>query len=267
MYPSRQHQSRYLAALRRSNVARIAAVSAALVVPTSCAASDSEVFGAEQNPSATAEQATDEQPADEQPTDAVSTGTGGGAATSTSDVVTATPSTESPAAPTTASTAATETPAAAPVGAVFPADAEVEIGFTYAASSTGRVNNPYIAVWVEDTDGNLVRTVSVWFEQSQKGTRWLRDLRQWAALAADVEIDSTVTGATRAPGEYSLVWDGTDDAGNPVAQGQYVLLIESAREHGPYQTTSATITVSDEGFAVTMPDDGELVGASATMTV
>ena len=139
------------------------------------------------------------------------------------------------------------------------------VDFTFAAESSGQVRNPYVAVWVEDADGNYVSTVAVWYEQSNKGMRYLDDLRAWIA-ASNGEVTSTSTGATRSPGTYSVVWDGTDIDGNLVAQGDYVLYVEAAREHGPYEITSAPITIGDAGFSVTLDDNGELVGLSATLT-
>ena len=141
------------------------------------------------------------------------------------------------------------------------------MSFTFAPSSSGgRIENPYIAVWVEDSNGNLVKTISLWFEQSGKGTKYLSDLRQWNSASGQT-VDAATSGATRVAGDYTVVWDGTDLTGEPVAQGEYVLYIEAAHEHGPYEITSTPITIGTDGFAVTLADNGELTGATAELSV
>lgn len=241
MYPLR-HRSRYVEALRRAHVARIAAVGAALAIPTACSNNDADTFAA-----ATAD---------------VASSTTGEATTSSTG---APPSTPTEPTPTTALTTVPATDPATTVAAATaaPAGAEIQIDFTYRPESTAApVRNPYIAVWIEDAGGNLVRTIAVWYQSSIPGPRWLGDLRQWNAVSGGA-MEASFTGATRAPGTYSLVWDGTDDAGNPVADGDYVIWIESAREHGPYSSTSSAFRLSSD-TSVTLPDSGELIGASAT---
>jgi hypothetical protein len=109
-----------------------------------------------------------------------------------------------------------------------------------------------------------VQTISLWYEQSGKGARWLNELRGWYAASGG---SATTSGATRAAGSYSVVWDGTDLDGNLVAQGDYVLYVEAAREHGPYEITSTPITIDGSGFTVALGDEGELTAVSATLTV
>lgn len=256
MFPPRHFSGRYLRAARRAHLARIAAVGAAVVLPAACGGSDADVFGASATsvPAGAAEAVTTTSVTSDEVTEATAT---------TEPVVAAT---DTPAVEAAADEAATTEPVASTASGTFPAGGEMIVEFTYSASSEGRVHNPYVAVWVEDADGNLVSTVGVWYEQSGQGSRWLSDLRQWSA-ASGGDVVASVTGATRTPGSYALVWDGTDDTGAPVAHGEYVLFVESAREHGPYQITSAAITVSDDGFEVELPDDGELVDLTATLTV
>jgi hypothetical protein len=237
MFPPRHANSRYLGKARAAHLARLVAAGAIVVVPAACGGGDAEVFGT----------AT---------TDAAPTAPATSPATTTGPAATIAPATDAP---------ATDAPAAS-TGAAFPAGGELVVDFTFAAeSSDGRVRNPYVAVWVEDGDGNYVATIAVWYEQSDKGTRWIGDLRAWMG-ASNGEVSSTSTGATRAPGSYSVTWDGTDLDGNLVSQGDYVLFVEAAREHGPYEITSAPLTIGDTGFTVTLDDNGELSDLSATLT-
>jgi hypothetical protein len=109
------------------------------------------------------------------------------------------------------------------------------IGFTYSADSSGggggpgggMVRNPYIAVWVEDSSGALVKTVSLWHLQNGRD-RWLSELSQWYQAAGGVETNSS---ATRAAGSYTVVWDLTDLNGAAVKDGTYTVCIEIGRAH------------------------------------
>lgn len=144
---------------------------------------------------------------------------------------------------------------------------EVAISFTYTAGSSsgggpggGMVRNPYIAVWVEDSAGSLVKTLAVWHLQNGQD-RWLSELAKWYAAAGG---DSTSSGATRAPGTYTLVWDRTDTSGKTVANGTYQVFIEAIREHGPYSITSGEIAVSGKAISQTLSDNSEISAAKVT---
>lgn len=49
--------------------------------------------------------------------------------------------------------------------------AAVALHFTYETTSGFGVRNPYIAAWVEDSNGEMVKTLLLLFEQSSKGER------------------------------------------------------------------------------------------------
>ena len=156
-------------------------------------------------------------------------------------------------------TATTQVPA--PSGPAFPVGAQLEVFFTYSASGE-RVRNPYIAVWVETPDGEMVQTISLWLKSSKD--RYLDHLKRWYNAEANLldggginNLDA-IAGASRPAGDYQVVWDGTDVNGNPVAQGEYVLCIEAAREHGPYELVSGPITIGTEAFETSLADNGEL---------
>lgn len=138
------------------------------------------------------------------------------------------------------------------------------IDFTFASTMGGPTRNPYIAVWVEDPDGNLIKTVALWVEQSFKAERYIHEMRGWYDLTGG---DLTMSTATRVAGQYSLLWDGMDDEGNAVQQGEYVVRIEAAREHGPYELVSQTVTVGSESFDATADDQGEVSNVSLRYTV
>jgi hypothetical protein len=176
---------------------------------------------------------------------------------------------------TTVATAAPATPTATtPSGDALPAAAELQIAFTFsAAAGNGRPSkNPYIAVWIEDGSGAMVRTVSLWL-QTGKGQKWWPDLTRWyrqdAARAASggPATADTITGATRTAGDYRVSWDGTDYDGARVAQGQYHVCIEAAREHGPYELIREALTLGAAGFEQALPAENELTRATVTYVV
>jgi FAD:protein FMN transferase len=126
--------------------------------------------------------------------------------------------------------------------------AKLTVSYEINNPSTTRYRRPYVAVWVEDTDGFPVRTLVLWLQEG-RGARWHRDLTRWykqdqvRRLVDGTKLIGTVSAATRPPGKYKAVWDGKDDHGNFVPQGTYTLYIEAAREHGSHQLASETITI------------------------
>lgn len=155
-------------------------------------------------------------------------------------------------------------------GPAFPKGGQLVVKFSFTpGNSGGRVNNPFVVVWIENASGTLVKTVSLWYLPREG--RYVNELRRWyvaesASTQGQTVLDS-VSGATRAPGAYSVMWDGTDDASATVPQGDYFVCIEAAREHGPYELIREKVTIGAKAFATTFTDQGELTAASADFTV
>ena len=57
----------------------------------------------------------------------------------------------------------------------------------------------------------------------------------WVGSGGDRNPDSlrVWTRATRAPGHYTLTWDGKDEEGHALPRGRYRIRIDVNREHGP----------------------------------
>ncbi|MCS7067973.1 MAG: DUF2271 domain-containing protein [Meiothermus sp.] len=138
---------------------------------------------------------------------------------------------------------------------------KLDITFEIAAASGGRYRAPYVAVWLENAQGLPVRTLALWFEQSSKGTRWLPDLRRWYRSGS---LENTVSGPTRLPGRYALSFDGKDDKGNPVSQGDYFVCVEMVREHGPYELFREKVTLAQTPFKRSFNMAGELKEVTLT---
>ncbi len=182
------------------------------------------------------------------------------------------PTTTTTAAPTTTEAPATTTDPATGATADAPTGApavsgEMVISFTYTQAVGGKNERPYVAVWIEDAAGELATTVALWYEQGRRGDRWLDHLSRWfdadlERIAAGGRDDvATVSSATRAPGTYAVVWDGTV-ADFPAIAGDYFVCVEAVREEGPYSLIRQPFTLTGELADTALPADGELSEAS-----
>lgn len=132
----------------------------------------------------------------------------------------------------------------------------------------GKSRRPYVAIWIENSNEDAVRTLVLWLQEERPGPRWHGDLRRWYMNEAARKRDGgrpligTVSGATRPPGKYQAVWDGRDDEGNPLAPGIYILYIEAAREHGTYQLMRQEITWGGNDFEIALDGNEEIKSVS-----
>lgn len=87
------------------------------------------------------------------------------------------------------------------------------------------------AIWVEDSKGNLVRTVFATDYTKSGGYKFRNEsLPLWVeksglANMEQSEIDA-ISGSTPDNGRLTYTWDGTDSKGNPVAAGTYRFYLE-----------------------------------------
>jgi thiamine biosynthesis lipoprotein len=145
---------------------------------------------------------------------------------------------------------------------------ELAVDFEVATQDGFRVRRPYVAVWVENLDGKSVRTLSVWVQQGRKGPKWIPDLRRWyrdersRSQTDGGDLIQTVSSPTREAGKYTLVWDGKNDQGKLVDQGEYTLCIEAARQHGTYQLITQPLKVETKTFRQTLAGNVEIKGAA-----
>lgn len=133
---------------------------------------------------------------------------------------------------------------------------DLTVAFEIIQQGFGRYNRPYVAVWIEDGSGRIVRPLSVWAQTGFKGQRYLEHLTRWSRLNSDVL--STVSGPTRNPGKYSLSWDGKDSKGVLLPQGEYYVNIESAREHGPYALIREKVKLGSAALSSTGDQSGDI---------
>jgi len=107
-------------------------------------------------------------------------------------------------------------------------------------------HRPYIAAWLENADQKVVTTLAVLYDVKKKdngGSKWLKDMRQWWRKAGrDVTMPMDgVSGATKAPGEQSIAVNKA--ALDKLPAGQYVLLVEAAREAGGREVVKVPLTL------------------------
>ena len=94
-----------------------------------------------------------------------------------------------------------------------------------------RMASNQIAVWIEDEDGNYIKTVFATRYTAQGGydhrplslPHW-REASDWDN-ASHHYVDA-VSAATPLSGNHTAVWDCTDDQGLPVSPGTYVYKVE-----------------------------------------
>ncbi len=134
----------------------------------------------------------------------------------------------------------------------LPDSARTTIGFAFAVlSGWGMVRNPFLAVWIENEKGELVRSV---FVRELEGINTLPD---WYAAWGGGE-DAAATGGTKGAGSHQVIWDGKDDAGNRVPAGDYYVCVEASRELGPCELMRERMAFGSTPFSRYLPASGEL---------
>ena len=126
--------------------------------------------------------------------------------------------------------------------AAVPATA-ASVSVTIPRLNVAEYHRPYVAVWVEPAAGGAARTLAVWYDikkgGNEPGTKWLADLRAWwrkGGRSLHLPADG-ISGATRAPGQYSIPLP-TD-----LKPGAYVLNVEAARETGGRELVTLPLSV------------------------
>lgn len=144
-------------------------------------------------------------------------------------------------------------------GAGWPKGFEVSIGYEIPKIAVGNYRSPYIAVWITDENKQLVRVVTLLGDDA----KYLPDnyvfWRRWGRKTPGVDA---VARPTRAPGRYTLVWDGKDQAGKPVVQGRYTVHIEAVREHGGHSYISGDLDLRAAPASAQIAGKDELGGVT-----
>ncbi|MDR0381906.1 MAG: DUF2271 domain-containing protein [Oscillospiraceae bacterium] len=128
------------------------------------------------------------------------------------------------------------------------------ISFDY-QSQSGHASNQF-AVWIEDADGNLVKTLYATAFTANGGYKrrpdsilnWVR--QSGLAALSKAEVDA-VTGATPKSGNLSYVWDLTDGAGGAAPEGAYTFVVEGTMRWKNYVLYSGAIAIGGESAMIT----------------
>ncbi|HXD36392.1 MAG TPA: DUF2271 domain-containing protein [Rhodanobacter sp.] len=118
------------------------------------------------------------------------------------------------------------------------AAAELNLAVQIPEQNVAEYHRPYTAIWIERADHSVAAQLAAWYAQKDSkegaGSKWLPDLRQWwrrGGRALSLPVDG-VSGATRPAGQYQLKFvEGQAPLGT-LAAGDYVLVVEAAREVG-----------------------------------
>ncbi|MEO7916397.1 MAG: DUF2271 domain-containing protein [Dokdonella sp.] len=148
------------------------------------------------------------------------------------------------------------------VGPVVAADLQITIELP--KIDVAEYHRPYVAIWIANEDSTVAKNLAVWYQQKaakdaqtgkqEPGSRWLADLRQWwrrSGRESSLPIDG-VSGATRPAGQYQLSFSDGKPPLDKLAAGNYLLMVEVAREVGgrelksiPFQWPPTQRLVSD----------------------
>lgn len=142
---------------------------------------------------------------------------------------------------------------------------KVQIDVTLPVIESAMYYRPYVSVWVEDQQGEVVKNLALWSKEPD----WLKDMRRWwrkTGRYGGEDIDS-VSGATRRPGVHQLVWDGRDASGVTVPPGEYSIHVEAAREHGSRSWVHVPIQLGSGSHHYLIPPSEELGEISITTGV
>ena len=144
-------------------------------------------------------------------------------------------------------------------GTPLPESARAQISFTYTLlSGWGLVRNPWIAVWIENTAGDLVKVVAAYDLDG------VHSMAQWYAVLGTTE---TTTSSTKPAGTNSTEWDMTDHAGRRVSSGQYFVCLEASRDMGPREFIRGRVFLDETAATFYLPSSGELAAAAVIYTV
>jgi hypothetical protein len=120
--------------------------------------------------------------------------------------------------------------------AAIPASAvELSLKIALPRMDIAEYHRPYVAVWIEKADQSFAGNVALWYDVKKRdngGAKWLKEMRQWWRKSGhDTPALDGISGATRTAGEQGVnLLDAKAVAA--LAPGQYVAVVEAARENG-----------------------------------
>jgi thiamine biosynthesis lipoprotein len=143
--------------------------------------------------------------------------------------------------------------------APLPAGYKVEVSYEAPKIDVANYKHPFVIIWVTDAEKNPIKTLMV----SATKKNWIDNLYVWWRRYGrqDASLFDANLKPTRAPGKYTVEWDGTDAAGKRAPQGQYIVHIEAAREHGGHAYQQIPVTLGAKPLTAAEPGKDELGAA------
>lgn len=139
---------------------------------------------------------------------------------------------------------------------VWENDFTFNVDFTIPKPTEGNYKRPYLAVWITTPEKKLVKSLLLlgesrrWMEENY--VFWRRYGRKFDSI-----VDG-VTRPTRMPGDYHIAWDGRDDFGEGVLEGDYILHVEVSREHGDHTYKRFPISLGANSFNINHAGESEI---------
>jgi len=105
------------------------------------------------------------------------------------------------------------------------------VSITFDLERIGGISSNQYAVWIEDSNGNYIKTLSATEFAAKKGfIKRTNTLPTWVKISnwldsSETVVDSVST-ATPGSGAVTVLWDGKDSQGQRVPAGTYVYKIE-----------------------------------------
>jgi len=146
--------------------------------------------------------------------------------------------------------------AACQAASALPAGFAVEVSYEVPRIDAGNYRKPYLLVWITDPDKNLVKTLLILGAkkdyQQENYVWWRRYGRKQPGV-----LDA-LAKPTRAPGRYTVGWDGLDENGKRAPQGRYLVHVEASREHGGHTYQVIDVNLGAQPATGSAPAKDEL---------
>ncbi|HWK54285.1 MAG TPA: DUF2271 domain-containing protein, partial [Hyphomicrobiales bacterium] len=145
------------------------------------------------------------------------------------------------------------------------ADIELSMTYTIPRLKQSIYERPYVAVWVSDAEGKPLRNLLLLGADE----RWAREnSRWWRRARSQTRLETyNVTRPSRGPGEYQLIWNGQDENGTSLLEGEYLLNVEATRRYGGHDYVSQPFTIKAGTQRYENPGEGEVGPFSFTLEV
>ena len=130
---------------------------------------------------------------------------------------------------------------------------------------------PYVSIWVENPDKTAAATLAVLYDVRKKnneGQQWLKDIRTWwrkAGRTMTFPADG-VSSPTKAPGRHTLKFAGASGPLAKLPAGDYMLVVETARELGGAEAVRVPIKWGGPATTATAKGATELGAVSVAIT-